>query len=121
MEESSFSVTEKIKCLEKVYDNINKITEFYFDKSDKSVEAQAPLFNYILVKAHPKRFISNINYINCFTKGKDLGNINLLLENCLASVEFIWKINPLTFEMSAEEFNKRCSDANKRFSFYNNL
>ena len=121
MEESSFSVTEKIKCLEMVYNNINKITEFYFDKSDKSVEAQAPLFNYIIVKAHPKRFISNINYINCFTKGKDLGNINLLLENCLASVEFIWKINPLTFEMSAEEFNKRCSDANKRFSYYNNL
>ena len=118
MEESSFSVTEKIKCLEMVYNNINKITEFYFDKSDKSVEAQAPLFNYIIVKAHPKRFISNINYINCFTKGKDLSSANLLLKNCLASVEFIWKINPLSFQMSAEEFNKRCSDANKRFSIY---
>ena len=118
MEERAFSISDKIKCLEMVYRNMNKITEFYFDKPDMSAEAQTPLFNYIIVKAHPKRFISNINYINCFTNGKNDSDINFFLKNCSAAVEFIWKINPLNFQMTAEEFNERCSDANKKISMY---
>ena len=116
MEERAITINEKIKCLEMIYKNINNITEFYFDKADKSAEAQLPLFNYIILKAHPKRFISNINYINCFTNGKNISSIDLILKNCLASVEFIWKINPFSLQISAETFNERCSDANKRLS-----
>ena len=116
MEEKANSISEKIKCLEMVYKNINKITEFYFDKDDKTAEAQTPIFHYIIVKAHPKRLISNINYLNCFTDGRDLPDINFFIKKCLESVEFVYGINPSSLKMSSKEFIEKCNDSNQRLS-----
>ena len=90
MEEKSNSVNEKIKCLKMVYNNMNKINQFYFDISDMSIETQSPIFYYIIVKSQPKRFISNINYLKCFTCGKDLGKDQIFIDNCQAALEFIY-------------------------------
>ena len=108
MEEKAFSVSEKIKCLKAVYDNINKINEFYCDKADKSAEAQTPIFIYIILKSHPKRFISNINYINCFTK-KNQEGIEFFKTNCEVAIEKISSITPSSLNMTVEEFNERNS------------
>jgi hypothetical protein len=108
MEEKAFSVSEKIKCLKAVYDNINKINEFYCDKADKSAEAQTPIFIYIILKSHPKRFISNINYINCFTK-KNQEGIEFFKTNCEVALEKISSITPSSLNMTVEEFNERNS------------
>ena len=115
MEEKARSVNEKISCLKMVYDNINKINEFYFNRMDKSADAQIPIFTYIIIKTHPKRFISNINYLNCFTEGKELGYINMYIKNCLSSIEYIFSINPEVFNITDKEFNKRCSESMKKF------
>ena len=115
MEERANSVSEKLKCLQMVYKNINQITEFYFDQLDKSAEAQTPIFNYIIVKAHPKRFISNINYLNCFAKD------HIFVRNCLASRDFVWGLSPFDFDISAEEFNKRCIESSKKFAQEKNV
>ena len=116
MEEKASSVSEKVKCLKMVFSNINKITEFYFDKDDKTAEAQTPIFHYIIVKAHPKRFISNINYMNCFTDGRDLPDINFFIKKCLESVEFVYGINPTGLKMTSKEFIEKCNDSNRRLS-----
>ena len=115
MEERANSVSEKLKCLQMVYKNINQITEFYFDQLDKSAEAQTPIFNYIIVKAHPKRFISNINYLNCFAKD------HIFVRNCLASRDFVWGLSLFDFDISAEEFNKRCIESSKKFAQEKNI
>ena len=111
MEERANSVSEKLKCLQMVYKNINQITEFYFGKLDMSAEAQTPIFNYIIIKAHPKRFASNIYYLNCFTKD------NLFVRNCFASIDFICGLTPFNFGINTEEFNKRCIQSSNKFTF----
>ena len=115
MEEKAKSTNEKLKCIEMIYNNINKITEFYFDKDDKSADTQIPFFNYIITKAHPKRFLSNINYIKCFTAGKDIGKYDLLINNCTSSIEFICNINASSLKMTKDEFRKKCNETIKKF------
>ena len=97
-------------------DFVGYCTEFYFDKDDKTAEAQTPIFHYIIVKAHPKRLISNINYLNCFTDGRDLPDINFFIKKCLESVEFVYGINPSSLKMSSKEFIEKCNDSNQRLS-----
>ena len=115
MEERARSISEKIRCFNMILSNINKITEFYFDKDDKSSDAQTPIFNYIIIKAHPKRFISNIHYINCFTDGRNIPNINVFVKSCLAAVEFIGRISPEDFNLTSEEFLRRCKESENKF------
>ena len=116
MEEKAKSISEKIKCLEMIYKNMNRINEFYFDKLDMSVEAQSPIFYYIIVKSHPKRFITNINYLNCFTRGKNMRENQVLINNCITAIDFIYNyINPSNLHLTKEEFNKRCDNEKNKF------
>ena len=118
MEEKAFSISEKIKCFMMIYNNLNKINEFYCDECGKSANEQTPIFNYIILKAHPKRFISNINFINCFTDDKTITgqNARLFMTNSLASVQKIWSITPASLNISVDEFNKRNGEASQRLS-----
>ena len=118
MEEKAFSISEKIKCFMMIYNNLNKINEFYCDECGKSANEQTPIFNYIILKAHPKRFISNINFINCFTDDKTISgqNARLFITNSLASVQKIWSITPASLNLSVDEFNKRNGEAYQRLS-----
>ena len=114
MEERARSISEKLRCIKMVYNNISRIQEFYFDKVDKSADGITPILNYIIVKTHPKRFISNINYLNCFTEGRDLKDIGVYIKTCESSIQFVWDVNPTIVNLTAEEFNKRCSIAGKK-------
>ena len=115
MEERACTISEKISCLKMVYNNINKINEFYFNKKGKSADDQIPILNYIIIKTRPKRFISNLNYLTCFTEGKKQGDLNLYLKNYSASVDFICDLSAKKFNFTKEEFNKRCIESSKKF------
>ena len=121
MEERAYSIYEKINCLKMVYNNINKINEFFFNKKDKSADAQTPIFNYIIIKTHPKRLISNINYLNCFTDSKNRGDIYLYIKNCSSSIEFIFNLTPESFNLTEKEFNNRCKESTRKFFQVNKL
>ena len=119
MEEKAFSISEKIKCFMMIYNNLNKINEFYCDEYGKSANEQTPIFTYIILKAHPKRFISNINFINCFTDDKTITgqNARLFITNSLGSVQKIWFITPASLNISVIEFNNKNSESNQKLSY----
>ena len=118
MEEKAFSINEKMKYFKMILNNLNKINEFYCGESGKTADDQTPIYTYIILKSHPKRFISNINYVKCFTDGKAEKDpvVELFKNNSLLTFTKIWNITPTSLNMTAEEFNRRNSEANNRFS-----
>ena len=121
MEEKAFSINEKMKYFRMILNNINKINEFYCDISGKTADDQTPVYTYIILKSHPKRIISNVNYIKCFTDGKTEVEpvIQLFKNNSLVCITKILEITPKNLNMTLEEFNKRSIEAKKRLSNLN--
>ena len=121
MEDKAFSINEKMKYFRMILNNINKINEFYCDISGKTADDQTPVYTYIILKSHPKRIISNVNYIKCFTDGKTEVEpvIQLFKNNSLVCITKILEITPKNLNMTLEEFNKRSIEAKKRLSNLN--
>ena len=117
MEEKAFSISEKMKCYKMILINLNKINEFYRGDSGKSADDQTPIYTYIILKSHPKRLISNLNYITCFTdgrNGKDMSPV-LFKNNTLISISKIKEITAESLNITEEEFKQRNSASFKRF------
>ena len=117
MEEKAFCISEKIKCYQMILNNLNKINEFYYGNSGKTAEDQTPIYTYIVLKSHPKRLISNINYIKCFTDGKSNKDptIELFKNNTLVSIDKISEITAKSLNITEDEFKKRNSESNNKF------
>ena len=99
------SIKDKINCIEKIYNNIGKEMIFHYGINDESNrEELKSLFNYIVIKAQPKRMISNINYIKCFENYNEISSKSLtLLES---SKEFLNNITHEHAGVTKEEFDK---------------
>ena len=119
IEEKAFSIYEKIKCAKIVKNNIKKINEFYFNKKGDSFDDEIGIFTYIVLKAHPKRFISNINYLKCFANFKKYPDFEGFKNMCLVSIETISNVTAESLKMTNEEFNKRKDEAIKEFDAHN--
>ena len=107
--ENKKSVHDKIYCISEAYDIINNTIKF---SSGKNVAAGAddlaPIFQYIIIKAKPKRFYSNIYYIKCFIRNEQkTGIYGFLLSQMVFSAEFITNINHEKVKMSKEEFENK--------------
>ena len=73
------SVYEKIRCIENAFDNISNSIIFSTGKNEKlGADEVTPVLHYIIIKAQPQRFISQLNFINCF-KGLSNGGKNAFL------------------------------------------
>ena len=118
MEDKAFSINEKMKYFRMILNNINKINEFYLGVSGKTADDQTPIYAYIILKSHPKRLISNIYYVKCFTDGKaeKEPDIQLFKDNSLICVTKILEITPESLNLTSEEFSKKKSEAQKKFS-----
>ena len=99
------SIKDKINCIEKIYNNIGKEMIFHYGINDESNrEELKSLFNYIVIKAQPKRMISNINYIKCFENYNEISSKSLtLLES---SKEFLNNITHEHAGVTKEKFDK---------------
>jgi hypothetical protein len=117
MEEKAFSINEKMKYFRKILDNINKINEFYCGVTGKTADDQTPIYTYIILKSHPKRFISNRNYAICFTDGKKVkdGDIELFKSNSLVALTKIVEITASSLNITQEEFVKRKKESKQKF------
>ena len=118
MEEKAFSINEKMKYFRKILDNINKINEFYCGVTGKTADDQTPIYTYIILKSHPKRFISNINYVKCFTDGNKIKepDIELFKNNSIISLTKILEITAASFNITQEEFDKRKNESREKYN-----
>ena len=86
------SVNDKLFCLNNAYNTMNNTIKFSTGKTDAETDELTQILHYIIIKAQPKRMLSNINYIKCFLDDSDLKeNLRLLLMQMESSIEFILK------------------------------
>ena len=92
--DSGKSVYEKLNCIASAYNTINNTLKFSSGKdSDGGAEDLSPIFQYIIIKAKPDRFYSNINYIKTFLNpSKTKGVFGFLLSQLDFAAEFITKL-----------------------------
>ena len=75
---------------------------------DAGADDLAPIFQYIIIKARPRRFFSNIYYIKCFIRNEqNRGMYGFFLSQLEFSAEFVNNINHVKVKMSKEEFDKK--------------
>ena len=99
------SVTEKFNCIKNAQKNVNNLIKFSSGKDkDAGQDEVTPIFQYILIKAHPERIISNLNYIFCFFDRIRGGQNSFLLTQMLSFITFIENVTHDQLKMSKEEF-----------------
>lgn len=106
----------KLECIANAHNTINNTIKFSSGKdSEAGAEELSPIFQYITIKAHPKRFISNINYIKSFlnpNKGK--GMYGFLLSQMEFSASFINNITHENLKITKEEYDKLMQETEEK-------
>ena len=74
-----------------------------------------PIFQYIILKAQPKRMHSNINYIKCFLAGTD--SKAFLLSQIESATSYIGNLNYEELKMPKEEFEEKFEKARRKHNF----
>ncbi len=107
--ENKKSVHDKLFCISEAYETINNTIKFSSGKNiDAGADDLAPIFQYIIIKAKPRRLYSNIYYIKCFIRNEQkTGIYGFLLSQMVFSAEFITNINHEKVKLSKEEFDKK--------------
>jgi len=101
---------DKLNCIRSVEYLILNSINFCLCESDKIAGADDlyPIFAYLVLKSKPKRFISNINYINTFLYGeKKTNNYGQLFFKMIFARSLIEKLKRDFFtSMTDNEYNE---------------
>ena len=110
------SVFDKLDCIKEAHTNMNNTIKFSSGKNDDAGHAElTPIFQYIVIKAQPKRIHSDINYIKCFLGDSSLrGQEGFLVTQMESATSFITLINHTHLKMTKEEYDEKILDAKKR-------
>ena len=110
------SVFDKLDCIKDAHTNMNNTIKFSSGKNDDAGQDElTPIFQYIVIKAQPKRIHSDINYIKCFLGDSSLrGQEGFLVTQMESATSFITLINHEHLKMTKEEYDKKILDAKKR-------
>ena len=110
------SVTEKISCIRNAQTNVNNLIKFSSgSEKDAGQDETTPIFQYIIIKAHPRRMISNINYIYCFFDMYHGGQYAFLITQLQSFIAFIENVSHDQLKISKEEFDKNMREAEEKF------
>ena len=97
-----------------IFNTINSLLRFNFG-ANFSTDDIAPIFEYVLIKARPRRLSSNIKYLEFFMeKGSGLSDMYFdFLKNNLSYIIYIdyTKFSGIT----EKEFSQNCYEANKYY------
>ena len=110
------SVFDKINLIINAHTSINNTIKFSSGKDDDSGQDEmVPIFQYIILKAQPRRMISNINYIKCFFSGTD--SKAFLLSQIESATSYIGNLNYKELKISKEEFETKFEIARRKHNF----
>ena len=102
------SIKDKLFCISSAYNTMNNTIKFSSGNSEEPGQDElTPIFQYIIIKARPKRMISNINYIKSFLDEKEFNGRNgFLLTQMESATDFILNITYKQLKVTEEEFEK---------------
>lgn len=98
---------EKLKCVASAHKIINNCIKFCSGKDEHAgADDLSPIFQYIILKAKPRRIFSNLNFIKSLVHPKKLqGFMGLLLAQIESAAEFILReVDHEKLKMTKEEF-----------------
>ena len=110
------SVFDKLEYIKDTFTNINNNIKYSEGKTEEAGQDEMiPIFQYILIKAQPKRMRTNINYINCFLSEEQLdGQYGYFVSQIESSYTFIMNINYNILNMPKEEFDRNYQNAKEK-------
>ena len=110
------SVFDKLDCIRDAHTNMNNTIKFSSGKNDDAGQDElTPIFQYLVIKAQPKRIHSDINYIKTFLGDSSLrGEEGFLVTQMESATSFIMSIEHEQLKMSKEEYDKKIKEAKKR-------
>ena len=112
------SVSDKINLIINAHTSINNTIKFSSGKDDDSGQDEmTPIFQYIILKAHPKRMYSNISYIKCFLGDNITDSRGFLLSQIESAASYIHDLNYEQLKMSKDEYDNKFNEAAIRHNF----
>ena len=112
------SVLDKINLIINAHTSINNTIKFSSGKDDDSGQDEmTPIFQYIILKARPKRMISNINYIKCFLGDNLSDSRGFLLSQIESATSYINHINYEQLKLPKEEFERKYNEASRKYNY----
>ena len=87
-------------------------------EDDSGQHEMTPIFQYILLKAHPKRMHSNINFIKCFFGETNLTDSKgFLLSQIESASSYINNLDYKQLKITKEEFDEKYENARRKYNF----
>ena len=119
--DSGKSVNDKLNSIREAHASLNNAIKFgNGDEADAGQDEITPIFQYILIKAKPKRIFSNIYYIKAFLDDSELsGSKGFLVTQIESATSYIENINHESLKMTKEEFNEKIEEWKKQNSKLN--
>ena len=113
------SVYDKLNLIINAHTSINNTIKFSSGKDDDSGQDEmTPIFQYIILKANPKRMISNINYMKCFLGGNLSDSRGFLLSQIESGTSYINNLNYEELKISQKEFQSKYNAAKLKNNFH---
>ena len=110
------SVFDKLNLIINAHNSINNTIKFSSGKDDDSGQDEmTPIFQYIILKANPKRMYSNINYLKCFLGDNLTDSRGFLLSQIESATSYINNIDFEQLKMSKEEYESKVKEAKERY------
>ena len=116
------SFLDKLNLISNAHNSINNTIKFSSGKNeDAGQDEMTPIFQYIILKAHPRRMISNINYMKCFLGDDSSGYRAFFLKQIESAVTYINSIDHIQLNISKEEFDRKYNEAKEKYKNIDNI
>jgi hypothetical protein len=113
------SVLDKLELIICAHNSINNTIKFSLGKEDDSGQDEmTPILQYIILKAHPKRMHSNINFIKSFFGDSNLTDSKgFLLSQIESALSYINNLDYKHLKITKEEFDSKYEKSRKKYNF----
>ena len=101
---------KKLNCIKKIMSHIENIIKFN-EGIDKEIGAEdiTPVLNYIFIKAQPIEIYTDVMFTKLFSEND--GEFENCLINFQSMCDVIINTNNSNFNLTPEEYNKKCIEA----------
>ena len=99
------SINDKLNCIREAHAALNNVIKFSSGSDSNAGQDEiTPLFQYIIIKAQPKKIHTNISYIKAFLDESDLsGSKGFLISQLESAISYIEKIDIDLLRMKRNE------------------
>jgi hypothetical protein len=95
------SVNDKLNCIREAHAALNNVIKFSNGSDANAGQDEiTPIFQYIIIKAQPKKIYTNMSYIKAFLDESELsGSKGFLITQMESAISYIEKLDPSSLKM----------------------